>query len=80
MYIKMYILLTCIVFRMASGSGSRGNQNDNPDYVISGNEGPIPTPLIPNSDARFVAILEQLAKSHEAQLNMQTQIAALLQV
>ena len=52
---------------------------------MSGNEGL--TPPTPSSDARVVAILEQLvrsneqmAKSHEAQLTMQAHIASILQV
>ncbi|XXG63100.1 hypothetical protein AAC387_Pa05g1361 [Persea americana] len=59
-------------------SGSRSGGNDNSDYVMSGNEGP--TPPTPNSDVRFTAILEQLVSSNEAQLNMQAQVASILQV
>ncbi|XXG88409.1 hypothetical protein AAC387_Pa12g0620 [Persea americana] len=62
-------------------SGSRSGGNDNPDYFVSGNEGP--TPPAPNSDVKVTAILEQLvrsneqmAKSHEAQLTMHAQIAS----
>lgn len=56
---------------MASGTGSGGNGNDNLDYVVSGKEGPAPTLPTPNSDTRFTAILEQLVKSHKAQVSMQ---------
>ena len=73
---EICVSLSHILFRMASGSRSGGN--DNPDYVVSGNEGP--TPLTSNSNARFTAILEQLVESNEVELNMQAQIASILQV
>eukprot|EP00268_Persea_americana_P004950 TRINITY_DN11633_c0_g1_i1.p1 TRINITY_DN11633_c0_g1~~TRINITY_DN11633_c0_g1_i1.p1 ORF type:complete len:161 (-),score=24.43 TRINITY_DN11633_c0_g1_i1:461-943(-) len=67
-----------IVYSMTSGSGSG---NDDFIKVVA------PSPPISDVDARFTAILEQLArsneqmvKSHEAQMGMQAQIASLLQV
>ena len=67
---------------MASGSGS-----GNDDFIEVVNEGLTPSPPILDADARFTAILEQLArsneqmaKSHEAQMGMQAQMASMLQV
>ena len=75
----MYLIFL-FIFRMASGFGSGGNENDNPDYVVSGNKSPALTPPTPNSDSRFTAIVEQLVKSQEDQAQMQAHITTMLQV
>ena len=56
---------------MAYGSGSG---NDDFIKVVA------PSPPISDADAQFTATLEQMAKSHEAQMGMQAQIASMLQI
>lgn len=59
----------------SSGSGNNNSHDDNTDYFVLENEGSTPPP---NMDAWFMMLIEQMAKSNENQVAMQTQIKSLI--